>query len=769
MPRGESQFNGQFRWRHGLFIGLLVLAGWSGVCHARLAAAAPDPALVRRVVLLYDERIDLPGMAVLDANLVTTLTSDPGVPLEVYREAMDLSRFGSDTYVQLLRDHLRAKYAAKKVDAVVAVMGPALDFLLGAGDSVFPGAAVVFCGIDRREIERRTLPSHVTGVVLKREFLPTLQLALRLHPDAARVLFIGGTSEFDARLVDQARQEFREYEGRLAFTYLTALPIHELVERVAKVPPQTVVLISTVFRDGAGAAVVPHEVVERLTAAANVPIFGFSDQFLGRGIVGGQVYSVSTHGQQAAALVRQILAGRKPSELGFMESPSGVVAFDGRQLARWRINEARLPAGSTILHKEPGPWDLYRPQIIAGIVVLLLQSAGIAALLIQRARRLRVEKALHDGQQRYSVATAAGAVGVWEWDFEKNEVYVDPTLKAILGFTDAEISRRADDWGARIHPGDLELVTARTQACIEGRVDEYEVEHRMMHRDGSVRWFLSRGSLVRRPDGSPHRMVGTKVDITERRLAADAIRENEAILQATNEELQDLAGRLIASQEAERARFARDLHDDLSQQLAALSIALSGLKRRIASLPVPVPVAIEGDVSSIQARAIALATNMRRLSHDLHPTVLERAGLIAVLEAHCQDLHGRNGLDVAFEADGDFSGISGDAALCIYRVAQEALRNVVSHARAAHARVLVGRHAGTVELCITDDGRGFDILRTGERARGLGLISINERVRLVGGTVAIMTERNNGTRVHVAVPAHSAAPAVIAGPLASSA
>ena len=765
MHLGISQLGGLFRGRHGLIVGLLALTGWSGLCPALVAAAAPDAKPTQRVVLLYDERVDLPGMAVLDATLAQALTSDRAPHLEVYREAMDLSRFGSDTYAQLLRDHLGAKYAAKKIDVVVAVMGPALDFLLGPGKDVFPGAAVVFCGIDRREIERRALPRHVTGVLVTREFLPTLQLALRLHPDATRVLFIGGTSEFDARLIEQARREFREYEGRLAFTYLTTLPMHELLERVANVPPQTVVLLASVFRDGAGAAVVPHEVAERLTAVANVPIYGFVDQFLGRGIVGGHLYSLATQGQQAAALTRQVLAGRKPSDLPFVEGPSGVMSFDSRQMARWRISEAQLPAGSVILHKAPSAWTLYRPQIIAGIVLVLLQSAWIAALLLQRARRRVAEQALHDWQQRYTAATAAGAVGVWEWDFEKHQVYVDVTLKSILGFTDAEISTRADDWGSRIHPDDLPLVTARTQACIEGRVNEYEVEHRMMHKDGSARWFLSRGSLVRHPDGRPHRMVGTKVDITERRLAADAIRENEAVLQATNEELQDLAGRLIASQEVERARVARDLHDDLSQQLAALSLALSAFKRRIASLPIPVPVGVEADVSSLQERTIALAANIRQISHDLHPTVLERAGLIAVLDGHCQELHRRSVVEVTFNAEGDFSGISGDTALCIYRVAQEALRNVVSHARARRAEVLVRRRPDTVELSIIDDGRGFDIIRAGERSRGLGLISINERVRLAGGTVAIMTERNRGTRVHVEVPARAAALAAIAGPV----
>ena len=210
--------------------------------------------------------------------------------------------------------------------------------------------------------------------------------------------------------------------------------------------------------------------------------------------------------------------------------------------------------------------------------------AGYIGSCLDITERKASEDALRDSQQRYTLATAAGAVGVWDWNFETNEIYVDPTLKSILGFDDAEITIRADDWGSRVHPEDVPMVTARAQACIDGRIDEYEVEHRMIHKDGSVRWFLSRGSLLRRADGTPHRMVGTKVDITERKRAEEAIREQEAVLRVSDQEIQNLVGRLIAAQEVERSRIARDLHDDTSQQLAGLAIALSGLKRQVGAL-----------------------------------------------------------------------------------------------------------------------------------------------------------------------------------------
>ena len=720
----------------------------------------PLPSETRRVVLLYDERLDFPGLATLDATLVQSLTPGPSGPVEVYREAMDLSRFASDEYLGVLRHYLRAKYAAKKIDVVVAVMGPALDFLLGEGRGIFPGTPIVFCGIDRREIEGRSLPSHVTGVLVKRAFSPTLDVALRLHPGTSQVMFIGGTSEFEARIVEQARREFRPYEDRLTFTYQTALPLRELLAQLANLPPHTIVLYSTLFRDGAGEAFVPHEVAERISAAATVPVYGFVNQYVGRGIVGGHLYSLAAHGQQAAGLARRILAGEQPSDLPLLEGGASVDLFDWRQLQRWNISESQLPSGSTILFRQVGVWDQYRPLIIGAIGLLVVQTASIGALLFQRARRRRIENALLDSQQRYSLASAAGAVGVWDWNFETNELFVDPGLKSMLGFDDREISNRPDDWGSRVHPEDLPVATAGVKNCIDGITDTYELEHRMVHKDGSVKWMLSRGSALRAADRSLRRLVGTKVDITARKLAEDAIRESQAVLDASHREINDLAGRLIASQELERARIARDLHDDLSQEIAGLSIALSAIKRQVTGMPDAAH--LVRDVSSVQQRAVALAENVRDLSHDLHPSVLEHAGLVTALTVHCTEIVRHQRMAVTFSADGDFESTSADAALCLYRVAQEGLRNVVMHANAESAEVRLSRAGDLAELSIADDGRGFDILRAGQRGHGLGLVSISERVRLLGGNVSIVTEQNKGTRLRVQVPANGHSGAALA-------
>ena len=251
-----------------------------------IGGASPVSSAARNVFVLFDERLDLPGLAAPDADLVATLRSKATEDIHIYQETMDLSRFNTDTYEMLLRDFLRSKYRDKKIDVAVAAFGPALDFLLRHGETIFPGTPIVFCAIDKDELDHRSLPPHVRGIFIDRAFAPTLELALGLNPQTKRVTVIAGTSEFDSRLLQQAREEFRSYEDRVAFTYLTPLALEDQLTEISHLPPDAVVLFLTLFRDGAGASFVPNDVVSRISAAANRPVYGFLDQFIGRGILG---------------------------------------------------------------------------------------------------------------------------------------------------------------------------------------------------------------------------------------------------------------------------------------------------------------------------------------------------------------------------------------------------------------------------------------------------------------------------------------------------
>jgi signal transduction histidine kinase len=353
-----------------------------------ITGCSPASAATRHIVLLFDERVELPGLSRLEAEFVHTLRSGSPEPVEVYREAMDLSRFSSDSYKVLLQDFLRAKYADKKINVVVAIMAPALDFLMMYGSLIFPGSPIVFCGLDRGQLGTRSLPPNMYGVLIKREFAPTLELALSLHPETEGVVVVSGTSDFDEELLAQAKNDFRPYGNRVTFSYLSDLSLEQLLMKLSQLPSRDIVLIITVFQDGSGQPFVPHDVVERVSRAASVPVYGFLDQYVGRGIVGGSLYSTTEHGAETARMVLRLLTDAA-TPVHLAEASSNKVIFDWRQMQRWDISETSLPPGSEIHFRERSVWQTYYWQIAFISAVVLLQ-AGLISILLHEHRRRRI-------------------------------------------------------------------------------------------------------------------------------------------------------------------------------------------------------------------------------------------------------------------------------------------------------------------------------------------------------------------------------------------
>ncbi len=231
-------------------------------------------------------------------------------------------------------------------------------------------------------------------------------------------------------------------------------------------------------------------------------------------------------------------------------------------------------------------------------------------------------------------------------------------------------------------------------------------------------------------------------------VAIDAERRTQHALRESYEQNQDLGGRLINAQENERARIARDLHDDLSQQLAGVAIIVSGLKRKIGKLSLESEV--EQMFATLQERTAAVAKAVRDLSHELHPGVLKHAGLTATLRGHCADSERYHQVTVTFNPGDGLDSLDSDVALCLFRVVQEALANALRHARARTIHVSLVTTAESVELNVVDDGVGFV---ASERTRsGLGLRSIHERVRFMQGNVSVDSRPGKGTRVLIRIP-----------------
>lgn len=235
-------------------------------------------------------------------------------------------------------------------------------------------------------------------------------------------------------------------------------------------------------------------------------------------------------------------------------------------------------------------------------------------------------------------------------------------------------------------------------------------------------------------------ITGLILQRTRRHFAEEALR-------ASYGRVRQLAGRLIAAQEEERTRIARELHDDVGQRVASLSIGLSGLRRRVAGSDG----SVGEDVSVLQQQTMSLGKDLRTLSHELHPGALEHLGLIEALRARCDEVKTQSGVDVSLDVGADWPDVVTDGvALCLYRVAQEALRNIVKHAQATRACISLDRQGAQVVMRVSDDGRGFDAGRSVEHG-GLGLLSMRERVEMLGGKFEVTSSPDAGTVTMVTV------------------
>jgi signal transduction histidine kinase len=255
--------------------------------------------------------------------------------------------------------------------------------------------------------------------------------------------------------------------------------------------------------------------------------------------------------------------------------------------------------------------------------------------------------------------------------------------------------------------------------------------------------------------GAERYVLASVIDITDRKQAVADLHESQS-------ELRQLSGSLIDAQETERRRIARELHDDFSQSLALLAIQIDMLKQAPGT-----PAELTGRVDGVSKRVKALSTAIHTLSHELHPLKLEQLGLVAAVRGLCQELAENHDLRVQFESRGSIEKVPPDAALCLYRIAQEALRNVVKHSGTTTAAVGLESTGGLLVLRVSDHGRGFDPALKDGRG-GLGLLSMRERLRLVGGELAIESQPCGGTRVEARVPVTAATPAASRTEAASS-
>ena len=259
-------------------------------------------------------------------------------------------------------------------------------------------------------------------------------------PRTTNVVVVIGSSPLEKFWLDQLQRDLQSFTNRLHLEWLSGLPFSETLKRCASLPPRSAILFVVMYVDANGVPYPEERALSDLRAVANAPLFGFHSTQLGRGIVGGPLMRIDELSRNAASAAARILAGEAPAHVRLPAQSPGTARFDWRELQRWGISESRLPPGSEVLFRQPTLWELYRGRIVAVLVVGLIETALIILLAVNLVRRRRAEKSLRESEQRLSLATASGNLGVWIWDIGSNHVWANSNWRQMFGFA-AEIGR----------------------------------------------------------------------------------------------------------------------------------------------------------------------------------------------------------------------------------------------------------------------------------------------------------------------------------------
>jgi PAS domain S-box-containing protein len=366
---------------------------------------------------------------------------------------------------------------------------------------------------------------------------------------------------------------------------------------------------------------------------------------------------------------------------------------------------------------------------------MLLRTWGIQRDITDRRQaeqaRVRAEHALRDSEHRFRLAIEAGKMYAYEWDVASDVVIRSEEHVNVLGFNDHTKPLTRQELLASIHPED--------RAVFVGSVDQVtpqnptaQISYRVLRPDGSVVWVQksARGFFDER--GRLLRMIGMVVDVTERKRAEEA--------------LASVSRRLIAAQEQERTRIGRELHDDIGQRIALLANELEQLHQDPANLP-----EVRNHIGDLQKQTSAIAADIQSLSHELHSAKLQYLGLAAAMRGFCQEFGAQQKLEVDFSTQYLPSPLSPDLSLCLFRVLQESLHNSVKHSGVRRVEVRLWGTSDEIHLTVSDSGLGFDS-EAAKAAPGLGLVSMEERLKLVDGELSIESKPQRGTTIHARVP-----------------
>ena len=363
----------------------LLLGAWLGT-----AQAAPEQA---SVLILLPGQPGLPAAAAIASGIRAGLLTEWAFRVSIEMEHVDVARFGSpDVEGRRLRAVYGSKYRDQRFDVIVAALPEPFQFVLHARDELWPGTPVVVCGVDERSVRDLKPPPGFAVLTTRFDMEGTVRAALALLPDTRHVALIGGASQPEQVYHDLIRQAVARARG-VDVIDLTKLPIADALARVSSLPEHTVIIQSSYQVDGAGRRFYGIDLVSHVSSAANRPVFTPLGLALGRGVVGGSIIEFEDIGRDAATMATRLLRGAVAPTTPVPSFATAMPRFDARQLARWRLDERRLPEDSQVMFREPSLWQQYRWHVAGAAGLIGAQATLIVTLVVQRRRRREAEAA----------------------------------------------------------------------------------------------------------------------------------------------------------------------------------------------------------------------------------------------------------------------------------------------------------------------------------------------------------------------------------------
>lgn len=701
---------------------LLLVIGLACLTFARPVSAA-EP--TKNVLLLYS--FSDRSVTGYSDSLKSAIRSHVPGSVNFYVEYIESRRFDDHTYERSVVETLRNTYGGTKLNVVLADAYPALEFALRHRSDLFPSQPIVFFDVYVGRIAGQKMWHGVTGVTETINVPRTIDLALHLHPDTNAVAVITDNSEFERYWLGVVQRELRRHQDKVKEIDLVGFPPTQLFEKVAALPPHTVVLFQESPLDSSQPALGTYDVLamvgQRLPTYCIFPIV-----CLNHGGIGGADLDITEQISLTAEMTRRVLAGEAPDSIPVMRGTSDVIKVDWRQLRHWNIPDSALPPGSQILYREPSFWERDRNYIVAAVTLLVIQSLLIVGLFMQRARKRKAEAVLRESEKRFRVMADTAPALIWMCDQEGKITYLNDRR---LAFTGPDPSAGyGDTWTAYVHPDDLKQVLDAVSEALR-KQEPFSKEYRLRRNDGNYRWMFDIASPRMNGDGSFAGFIGSAIDITDQKLAQEA--------------LESVSGRLIEAQEKERSRIARDLHDDVCQRLALLSMELEQANRNGA------PPSTKVYLEQIRKHCSEITSDIQSLSHQLHSSRLEYLGIVAAIRGFCTEFAKQHDVTIDFRDKNVPNHLPKDISLCLFRVAQEALQNAMKHSGTRRFSVDVRGTGDEVKLVVSDAGAGFDV-EEAKRNRGLGLVSMQERIHLVHGQFNVESSPGGETKVVAVVP-----------------